>query len=366
MHLTLYREFLDIPLGHKPQWTHDGIRAHEKNIDCFELIAKKYSYTIGYTSDISKADLVIFNLNRNQVYTNLNPLLILDSANLQKIVNSSVPVVFWHSGECHSTIREPWFTLSCSILQRDIWYVDSNYNSCAHNHLFFDSAEFFRSRVNNRKIVDCDLKYKFIMVTDRSDIHKHIVYHHLSTNHGADSYCHYLNPTELRSNYNNNFNNSTLSAFKFATPLPSKELQESEIGILTSQSAVIISLNSYFISDDGSRPDFIPLYITEKFLIDSMTNKPIIPVGHSGSVAYHRQLGFEFPDWIDYSYDSIINDQHRMQAILSEIDRLANLDLSTLSREFSTKTDNMTLAKNYTAKSSFDSVVSKILKQSDI
>jgi hypothetical protein len=86
-------------------------------------------------------------------------------------------------------------------------------------------------------------------------------------------------------------------------------------------------------------------------------------VGHKGSVAYYKNLGFDFPDWIDYSYDSILDDSKRMQAILDEIDRLSRLDLSALSAEFSATTDNMSLAMNYTARSLFDSIMSKILTQ---
>lgn len=360
MHLTLYREFIECPLGHKPGWSHDGIVENLR--DCFETIASQYSYTVSYTTDVSLADLVVFNLYRNYIYTNLNPILILDSNNLTNLKKSDVPVIFWHSGECHSTIMEPWFTLASSILQRDIWYVDSNYNSCAYNHLFFDSAEFFRGKVKDRFITNDDLKYKFIMVTNRSDLHKHIIYNHLNSKHGTDSYCHYLNPTPLTINYNNNFGSqNNLESFDCALPPSSSQLSEQQIGQLIGQSAVIISLNSYFTKDSNSPIGFFPLYITEKFLVDCMTNKPILPVGHCGSVAYCKNLGFDFPDWIDYSYDSILDDNKRMQAIHDEIDRLSKLDLLTLSAEFSANTNNMSFSKNYTAKANFDRIVSKIL-----
>jgi hypothetical protein len=368
MQLTLYREFIDCPLGHKPGWAHSGIRKDGRgpnDTSNFEYIAEKYSYSISYTTDIATADLVVFNLDRNHVYTHLNPILLLDSKNLQSIQNSSVPVVFWHAGECHSVVMQPWFTRACSELQREIWYVDSNYNTNAHNHLFFDGSEFFRekNRIKDRSdalsFAVTDLKYKFFMCTTRSDMHKHIIYNHLDNHHGPHSYRHYLRPDEIDSYHSDN----VLKSFDYSTPPAATRLTETEIGTLIGQSAVIISLNSYFVRESNVSPDFFPLYITEKILLDSMTNRPVLPVGHMGSVGYYKNLGFDFPNWIDYSYDSIQDDRKRMQVILDEIDRLSRLDLSTLSAEFSAGTNNMRLASAYTAKQSFDNILSKIFTQ---
>jgi hypothetical protein len=257
---------------------------------------------------------------------------------------------------------QSWFTLASSMLDRDIWYIDSNLNSNAHNHLFFDSSEFFRHKVKDRLVTTDDLIYKFIMITDRSDIHKHIIYNHLQSKHGKNSYCHYLNPMKLAMNYNNNLSDRQyLESFDCAPPPASNRLTEQQLGQLISNSAIIISLNSYFVKEFSSPAGFFPLYITEKFLVDCMTNRPILPVGHCGSVNYCKTLGFEFPDWIDYSYDSILDDSKRMQTILDEIDRLSTLDLSTLSAEFSAGTNNMHLASAYTAKPSFDNILCKIL-----
>lgn len=368
MHLTLYREFVDCALGHKPGWCHNGIRKDGRgpnDTSNFEYIAEKYSYSISYTSDIAMADLVVFNLDRNHVYTHLNPMLLLDSKNLHSIQNSSVPVVFWHAGECHSVVMQPWFTMSCSVLQRGIWYVDSNCNTNAHNHLFFDGAEFFRekNRIKDRMDalvnVPTESKYKFFMCTTRSDMHKHIIYNHLTKHHESYSYRHYRRPDAIDSYHSDN----GLRIFDYTTPPAANQLTETEIGTLIGQSAVIISLNSYFVREYNVPPDFFPLYVTEKILLDSMTNRPVLPVGHMGSVAYYKNLGFDFPDWIDYSYDTIQDDSKRMQAILDEIDRLSALDLSTLSAEFSAGTNNMRLASAYTAKPSFDNILCKILTQ---
>jgi len=355
MHLKLYREFLDCPVGHKPGWTHKGIR-DINSIDCFENIARAYDYTIEYTTHVSDADLVVFNLNRNHIYTNLNPILLLDSSNLLEIAKSTVPVVFWHSGESHLTVTASWFTASNLALGRPIWYVDSNYVSGGDQHLFFDSAEFFIERSSSRisALRNDQLQYNFFICTDRSDIHKHIVCNYLRKNHPS-AYTHYLNPMDLDQRYHQH-----LVSFDKSTPQASQRLTESQIGNIINQTMVILSLNSYFIKDFGSPESYVPLYITEKFLVDLMTNKPVVPIGHSGSVGYCKQLGFEFPNWIDYSYDDIKNDDDRMSAILNEVDRLSNLDLAKLSQEFSSSTDNMTRAKNFTAKPMFLELASKI------
>lgn len=366
MHLTLYREFYECALGHKPGWTHSAIRTdgrthiHTAN---FEYIAEKYSWTVDYTTDISAADLVLFNLDRNHIYANLNPILLLDNKNLESIQGSSVPVVFWHAGECHSATMKPWFSFATNMLGRNIWYIDSNVRTTTDNHMFYDSAEFIIERHQGR-ISNCvvapEHAYKFFMLTSRGDVHKHIICNHLANHHGENSYRHYLRPGDL----NTNQDHWTKGKFDITKPPGSSLLSEQEVGQVLSQSSVIISLNSYFANEFNAPPGFRPLYITEKFLVDAWTGKPVLPVGHCGLVNYYRNLGFALPDWIDYSYDSVPDDCDRMAAILAEINRLSQLDLTSLSNQFSQSNHNRNLVQSYTTRSTFETIVSRMLTQS--
>ena len=88
------------------------------------------------------------------------------------------------------------------------------------------------------------------------------------------------------------------------------------------------------------------------------TNKPIIPIGHKGYVAYHRKLGVEFPDWIDYSYDDIDNNEQRLRKVISVIEHVSKMEnLTELSNEFHKTSNNKTLYEALSFKQEFINVV---------
>lgn len=53
----------------------------------------------------------------------------------------------------------------------------------------------------------------------------------------------------------------------------------------------------------------------------------IVPFNGINFINLLKNLGFEFPNFIDYSYDKIENDNDRVTAWLSEVERLSNLSL---------------------------------------
>ena len=69
------------------------------------------------------------------------------------------------------------------------------------------------------------------------------------------------------------------------------------------------------------------LAVTEKTLDPLIKGHFILPFSACGFVKYLRQQGWRLPDFIDYSYDSIADDQLRFQAFANEFRRLCSLDM---------------------------------------
>ena len=68
-------------------------------------------------------------------------------------------------------------------------------------------------------------------------------------------------------------------------------------------------------------------HLTEKTLRPIACGKPFILAATPGSLEYLRRYGFEtFAGLIDESYDTIIDSQHRLDAIVAEMKRIAALD----------------------------------------
>jgi hypothetical protein len=69
------------------------------------------------------------------------------------------------------------------------------------------------------------------------------------------------------------------------------------------------------------------LFVSEKVWKPIVNGHPFVIVGTPATLAYLRSLGFQtFTPFIDESYDAIIDNGERMQALLAEIDRLGTLD----------------------------------------
>lgn len=61
--------------------------------------------------------------------------------------------------------------------------------------------------------------------------------------------------------------------------------------------------------------------ITEKTWDPLIKGHFILPYGHQGLIKSIADLGFELPDFIDYSYDQL-SDQSRPMAYIKELDRV--------------------------------------------
>jgi hypothetical protein len=92
------------------------------------------------------------------------------------------------------------------------------------------------------------------------------------------------------------------------------------------------------------------IVVSEKTYDPLIKGHFILPFSCSGFVARLRELGFLFPDFINYSYDDQPNDEKRFDLYLQEMQRLLNLDIdiwrTNWSQNLSVITHNQKIFKN--------------------
>lgn len=85
-------------------------------------------------------------------------------------------------------------------------------------------------------------------------------------------------------------------------------------------SYVNIIANSYFSYDPGR------LELNEKVHKPMHCMQPFINLGEVGTLKALKSLGYKtFDKWFDESYDQLIDEQERMEAVLSEVTRIGNM-----------------------------------------
>ena len=85
-----------------------------------------------------------------------------------------------------------------------------------------------------------------------------------------------------------------------------------------------------FISIYGETIEFgSTTAVTEKTWDPLIKGHFILPFSNAGFVGYLYSIGIQFPDFIDYSYDTINDDEKRFAAYSDEVKRLLALDLDS-------------------------------------
>ena len=69
--------------------------------------------------------------------------------------------------------------------------------------------------------------------------------------------------------------------------------------------------------------------VTEKTYDPLIKGHFVLPFSTSGFISHLKKIGFRFPNFIDYSYDNLIDNDLRYDAYQSEIKRLMSLDIDT-------------------------------------
>lgn len=79
--------------------------------------------------------------------------------------------------------------------------------------------------------------------------------------------------------------------------------------------------------------------ITEKTWDPLIKGHFILPFGYMGLIEDIKDYGFWLPEWIDYSYDGVYDDNDRFTAYLKSVNSLLSLDLTSLQHKFESSLD---------------------------
>jgi hypothetical protein len=87
-------------------------------------------------------------------------------------------------------------------------------------------------------------------------------------------------------------------------------------------------LDSYFsIYVESNAENSNLIHLTEKTFEPLVKGHFILPFTNPGSIQRIRDLGFKLPDFIDYTYDSVIDASDRFAMVIDEFKRLLTLDM---------------------------------------
>jgi hypothetical protein len=70
------------------------------------------------------------------------------------------------------------------------------------------------------------------------------------------------------------------------------------------------------------------IIVSEKTYDPLIKGHFILPFSNCGFIEWVKNLGFKFPDFIDYSYDNIKDIDQRMEAYFAEVNRLLNMPIA--------------------------------------
>ena len=126
------------------------------------------------------------------------------------------------------------------------------------------------------------------------------------------------------------------------------------------------------ISDDYYQTSFISVYvetITDSTKVRSITEKTydplikghfILPFGYTGLIQDIKNLGFLLPDWIDYSYDNIINVDERFDSFLKSVNEFEQYDHMAMLNFFNKSKDILLHNRKLFFLKSYDSLTDKV------
>jgi hypothetical protein len=101
--------------------------------------------------------------------------------------------------------------------------------------------------------------------------------------------------------------------------------------------------------------------ITEKTWDPLIKGHFILPFGYQGLVDHIRSYGFKLPDWIDYSYDYIENDDLRFEAFIKSAEKLLEYSIYDLERFHEKDRDMLLHNRRLFWEKPYDSLYDKVV-----
>jgi hypothetical protein len=100
--------------------------------------------------------------------------------------------------------------------------------------------------------------------------------------------------------------------------------------------------------------------ITEKTFDPLIKGHFIVPFGYAGIIRDLKYMGFLFPDWIDYSYDSVMDIRERFGKFRQTLMALSKTPRKTIDELFSKDMDILKHNQNLFKKKSYDPLHNKL------
>lgn len=102
--------------------------------------------------------------------------------------------------------------------------------------------------------------------------------------------------------------------------------------------------------------------ITEKTWDPLIKGHFILPFGYKGLIDHIRSYGFKLPDWIDYSYDVIDDNQLRFEAFLESARKLMNYSMGDWENLYFKDRDMLVHNRKLFWKRPYDSLYDKVVR----
>lgn len=103
--------------------------------------------------------------------------------------------------------------------------------------------------------------------------------------------------------------------------------------------------------------------VTEKTFDPLIKGHYILPFGYSGLINDIKNYGFQLPKWIDYSYDSIVDDVDRFNKFIDTVHHITSLSLTELKTYQNTELNMLRHNRSLFYDKDYDSLYDKILCQ---
>lgn len=119
--------------------------------------------------------------------------------------------------------------------------------------------------------------------------------------------------------------------------LASQDMQQQDWNVLDTNQGLYVPIHGSYYDDsylsvyvESSFRNEHCVHVTEKTWEPLIKGHFILPFSNPGYISHLRDQGFRFPDFIDYSYDDVLDCEQRFELVQVEFDRLMTLDLNGL------------------------------------
>ena len=122
--------------------------------------------------------------------------------------------------------------------------------------------------------------------------------------------------------------------------------------------------NETFLSVYGETFEYGTSYVvTEKTLDPLLKGHFVLPFANAGFVQYVKSQGWQLPNFIDYSYDSVVDNNTRFDCYCQELDRLLSMSMDEWRRHWVDNLDILHYNRNQLYKRDYDRVdLTQLLK----